>query len=258
MTQRQREFYQDLLGAIIVLLVLALAWLWFGCQATEDKIEVQSLSKPISRRSLEVDSSQGFLRLQIDSATIQGDPSNNAIFVGGLLHGLVVQDTDFIGNDAVAEELPEGHHTLLRFDVSIKATQDFIVPFYKDGKIDTSKFDYDEFDGWELKNAASTELLSWKGKRLVVSPKTSYCFCRNTQYEAGAPFFNSDTELVIPRGYMDWYRYDTETQYLLMDNIPDGKYIFLYVLDPTDLVGQRQTISFPIQWQNKTVTLLTR
>lgn len=203
------------------------------------------------------DTPNSLLRTQIERDTIQGDPLNSPTIVPGLFEFLT--EARFFGNiDAAAEGINTGFHTVVRFDAFIRNDsydKDFVVDIYKrdangdfTNEVDTSIFFLDPYNGWEIKNAVQSMLINTQGTIVTISPKTSYCFCRNIQMTAGYQWKFEDNQLIVPARYGDWYPIYTNGQFLLMDGLPSGTYTFMFILDAGNLVGQRQVISAPVKW----------
>lgn len=102
----------------------------------------------------------------------------------------------------------------------------------------------------DVPNIFRAELLTMGGKVLQTAEKTSFCICETRPVRDGYPM--ADEFHTLAPQWADVYKANTPGQSFTLTNVKPGKYQVRYTLDPLNLYGQHQVVTFTVNWDGTT------
>jgi hypothetical protein len=121
---------------------------------------------------------------------------------------------------------------------------------------------------WHYKDLASLRLVDENGQEVARSTKPGYCVIdsfrypnfpvmRNRQFSHAACEQRSEIGLGITVGWCDYYKYDTDRQYIEIDNVPPGEYRIMFTINKTAMIyeiDEPASIGITIKEEDKMIT----
>lgn len=118
---------------------------------------------------------------------------------------------------------------------------------------------------WHYARLASLDLIDQDGKIVASSNKEGYCVIDSFKYpnfpvNRPKQFYHDGCEQInnvglgITVGWCDYYKYDTDLQYIDIEDIPPGNYSIKFSINPTDMryiVGEPEVFPITITEENK-------
>jgi Lysyl oxidase len=100
---------------------------------------------------------------------------------------------------------------------------------------------------WHYRNLASLDLVDKNGVIVASSKKDGYCVIDSFRYpnfpeRREKQFIHEGCErktekgLGITAGWCDYYKHDTEKQYIEIENVPPGEYTIRFSINKTDMI----------------------
>jgi hypothetical protein len=118
---------------------------------------------------------------------------------------------------------------------------------------------------WHYAKLASLDLINKDGEKIASSEKEGYCVIDSFRY----PQFSTIRErqfshqgceqinrvgLGITIGWCDYYKYDTDLQYIDIEDVPPGDYTIRFSINPTQMqyiIGEPETLQVRITEEDK-------
>lgn len=121
---------------------------------------------------------------------------------------------------------------------------------------------------WHYKDLASLVLVDENGLEVARSNKPGYCVIdsfrypnfpvmRNRQFSHAGCEQRSEVGLGITVGWCDYYKYDTDRQYIEIDNVPPGEYRIMFTINKTEMIyeiDEPASIGITIKEEDKMIT----
>jgi len=99
---------------------------------------------------------------------------------------------------------------------------------------------------WQYKDLASMVLVDENEEEVARSKKPGYCVIDSFPYPnfpivRPMQFRHGGCEGTIPKigitlGWCDYYKFDTDRQYIEIENVPPGKYKIYFIINKTDMI----------------------
>jgi hypothetical protein len=121
---------------------------------------------------------------------------------------------------------------------------------------------------WHYPNLASLALVNESGEIVASSKKEGYCVIdsfrypnfsviRDKQFSHDGCERRSERGIGITVGWCDYYKYDTDRQFIEIDNVPPGQYRIVFTINKTKMiyeVDEPVSIEISIKEEDKMIT----
>jgi hypothetical protein len=120
---------------------------------------------------------------------------------------------------------------------------------------------------WHYPNLASLDLINKDGIKVAESDKEGYCVIDSFRYpnfsiNRPQQFFHEGCEQInkvglgITVGWCDYYKYDTDLQYIDIEDLPAGNYTIKFTINQTKMrynIGDQETFPITITEEDKKI-----